>query len=69
MLRIGTIGIGRWGLNYARIFNGLIPGVTLTACVDRVDGRLQGVRAQYPHVEILSDHRELLKRRLVDAAT
>ena len=67
MLRIGIIGIGQWGLNYARIFNGLIPGVTLAACVDRVEKKLQGVRAQYPHVEILTDHRDLLKRRLVDA--
>jgi predicted dehydrogenase len=67
MLRIGIIGIGQWGLNYARIFNGLIPEVTLSACVDRVEERLRLVRAQYPHVQLLTDYKELFKRRLVDA--
>jgi len=67
MLRIGIIGIGHWGPNYARIFNGQIPGATLTACVDKVRSRLEGIRAQYPQVELLTDHREMIERRLVDA--
>jgi len=67
MLRIGIIGIGHWGPNYARIFNGQIPGATLTACVDKVHSRLEGIRSQYPQVELLTDHREMIERRLVDA--
>ncbi len=67
MIRIGIIGIGHWGPNYARILNGLVPDASLVACVDRIESRLQGIRAQYPHVEVFTDHRELLKRKLVDA--
>ena len=67
MLRIGIIGLGHWGPNYARILSGLIPGVTLTACVDRVEARLEAIRTQYPHAEMLSDHRQMLERHLVDA--
>jgi predicted dehydrogenase len=67
MLRIGIIGIGHWGPNYARIFNGQIPGATLTACVDKAQSRLEGIRSQYPQVELLTDHREMIQRRLVDA--
>ena len=67
MVRIGIVGIGHWGPNYARILSGQIPGATLTACVDRVEARLDAVRAQYPTVAMLTDHRQLLERRLVDA--
>jgi predicted dehydrogenase len=67
MLRIGIVGLGHWGPNYARILSGLIPGAKLTACVDRVEARLDTVRAQYPNVEMLTDHQVMLERRLVDA--
>lgn len=67
MIRVGIIGIGHWGPNYGRILNGLIPNVSLTACVDRVESRLEGIMAQYPHVEVFTDHREMLNRRIVDA--
>lgn len=67
MVRVGIIGIGHWGPNYARIFNGQIPGASLAACVDRVPQKLQSIRAQYPQVEFLTDHREMIDRHLVDA--
>jgi predicted dehydrogenase len=67
MLRVAIIGIGHWGPNYARILNGQIPDVSLTACVDSDKRRLDAIRAQYPHVEMLSDYRELLARQLADA--
>lgn len=67
MLRVGIIGIGHWGPNYARILNGQIAGATLTACVDKAPARLDAIRSQYPQVEMLTDHREMIKRKLVDA--
>ena len=67
MLRVGIVGIGHWGPNYARIFSGQIPGATLTACVDRAKPRLDAIRSLYPHVEMLADHREMIERKLVDA--
>jgi predicted dehydrogenase len=67
MVRVGIVGIGHWGPNYARILSGLIPGVALTACVDKIEARLNTIKAQYPHVELMTDHREMLDRRLVDA--
>ena len=67
MLRVGIVGIGHWGPNYARILSGQIPGATLTACVDRAKERLDGIRAQYPLVELLTDHRQMIDRKLVDA--
>jgi len=67
VLRIGIIGIGHWGPNYARILNGQVAGATLTACVDRVPARLNAIRAQYPQVAMLTDHREMIEQRLVDA--
>jgi predicted dehydrogenase len=67
MVRIGIIGLGHWGPNYARIFNGQIPGAVLTACVDRDRTKLDRIRAQYPQAEFLTDYRALLDRHVVDA--
>src|SRR5258708_1856493 len=67
MLRVGIVGMGHWGPNYARILSGLIPGASLTACVDKLEARLAAVRAQYPNVVMLTDHRAMLDQRLVDA--
>lgn len=67
MVRVGIIGIGHWGPNYARIFNGQVKGATLAACVDRVPGKIEAIKAQYPNVAFFTDHRELIDRRLVDA--
>src|SRR2546425_2977969 len=67
MLRVGIVGMGHWGPNYVRILSGLLPGVALTACVDRVASRLERIHAQHPNVEILLDHRQLIEQRLVDA--
>jgi predicted dehydrogenase len=67
MLRVGIVGMGHWGPNYARILSGLIPGASLTACVDKLEARLAAVRAQYPNVVMLTDHRAMLEQRLVDA--
>jgi predicted dehydrogenase len=67
VIRVGIIGIGLWGPNYVRVFNGLSPDAALVACVDRIEERLDAIRAQYPHVAVLTDHRELLRRRMVDA--
>src|SRR5579872_2237567 len=67
MVRVGVIGLGHWGPNYARIFNGQIKDAALTACVDRVPARLDAIRSQYPKTEFLADHREMINRRLVDA--
>ena len=66
MLRIGIIGIGHWGPNYARILNGQVAGATLTACVDKVPARLNSIRAQYPQVEMLTDHREMETLTITD---
>lgn len=67
MLRIGIVGIGHWGPNYARIFSGQIPGATLAACVDRAQPRLEAIRALYPNVDLLTDHRVMIEKKLVDA--
>jgi predicted dehydrogenase len=67
MLRVGIVGIGHWGPNYARILSGQLPGATLTACVDRAQPRLEAIRSQYPHVELLTDHRVMIEKKLVDA--
>ena len=67
MLRVGIIGIGHWGPNYARILNGQVAGAKLTACVDRVPARLNTIREQYPQVAMLTDHREMIEKKLVDA--
>lgn len=67
VLRIGIIGLGHWGPNYARIFSGLVPGATLTACVDRVPSKLAAVETLYPHVKVYDDHRRMLDERAVDA--
>lgn len=67
MLRIGIIGIGHWGPNYARILNGQVAGATLTACVDRVPARLDAIRQQYPQAAMFTDHRQMIEQKLVDA--
>jgi len=65
-LRVGVIGCGHWGPNHIRVFSQL-SGSVVTSAADPDPMRRAAVITQYPHIECVPDHRELLRRRDVEA--
>jgi predicted dehydrogenase len=64
-VRVGLVGFGYWGPNYARVFNDL-PGAELTAVCDRSTERLDLVRQRYRTIAICDRVDELFARDDVD---
>jgi predicted dehydrogenase len=65
-LRVGVIGCGHWGPNHIRVFSQL-SGAVVTSAADPDPMRRAAVTTQYPDIACVLDHRELLRRRDVDA--
>jgi len=65
MLGLGVIGAGYWGPKHVRNFVGL--GAAMDWLADTDPGRLEAVKANYPHLRTTTDYRELLAAREVDA--
>ena len=65
-VRVGLIGYGYWGPNYARVFSDL-PESSFAAVCDQSAERLQKALARLPHIRGFSDARELLRQDDVDA--
>ena len=66
VIRVGLVGYGRWGPNYARAFSEL-PQSTLVAICELVPERLQQALSRYPQVHDCTDVGEILRRTDVDA--
>lgn len=67
-LRVGLIGLGHWGPNYARLLHGQVPDARLAACADLRPDRLGAIGRLYPDVRTHPDHRSLLDAGGLDAA-
>lgn len=67
MLKVGIVGYGHWGPNYARILAGRLPGAQLAACVDSRASRLALARAEHPDANLYADHKSLIEDRAIDA--
>ncbi len=65
MLRLGLIGYGYWGPNYARILNEL-PDCELVGCAEISPAALERARQRLPGVELTADYREWLGRDDLD---
>ncbi|MCU1381611.1 MAG: hypothetical protein JWL71_308 [Acidobacteria bacterium] len=65
-LRIGLIGFGYWGPNYARVLSEL-PGTALTVICDPRADRLAVVAERYPAVATCQSLDDLFARNDVDA--
>jgi predicted dehydrogenase len=65
-IRIGLIGFGYWGPNYARVLSEL-PGATLTVICDQRPDRLSLVAQRYPSIATCERVDDLLTRDDVDA--
>ena len=66
-LRTGLVGLGYWGPNYARLLDGIIDNVTLSACVDLRDDRLKNIRDAHPKVRTYHSHQGMLAAGELDA--
>jgi len=66
MVNVGIIGIGYWGANLLRTFND-VEGAQVRAIAEKKPGRVEFVRKRYPHVECLSDYKDLAVREDIDA--
>lgn len=66
MTGIGIIGLGHWGPNYLRVFNGLENCKVVCAAEPNKD-RCDKLRKGYPGVDFVASHTELIRRDDVDA--
>jgi len=64
-VRVGLVGFGYWGPNYARVINDL-PTAELTAVCDRSPDRLDLVRRRYRAIATCTSVDDLLARDDVD---
>jgi predicted dehydrogenase len=67
VLRIGLIGLGYWGLNYARLLTGMVEGARLVACADLEEPRREAIRVLHPEVRTHRNISELLEAGGLDA--
>src|SRR2546423_13143996 len=67
LIRVGLIGCGHWGPNYARILAGTLVGARLSACAEPSTGRLAAFERQYPAARAYADYNRLLRDGDVDA--
>jgi len=66
MIRIGILGLGRWGPNHARVFAGL-PGCSVTAVADADAGRRRLFDGRQDGLHVYADGKALLKEQEIDA--
>ncbi|HKT05934.1 MAG TPA: Gfo/Idh/MocA family oxidoreductase [Rugosimonospora sp.] len=66
-LRVGLVGLGYWGPNYARLLDGHIDGARLVACADLRADRLKLLSRPHPRVTMFQDYRVMLKDAGLDA--
>jgi predicted dehydrogenase len=65
-VRIGVVGLGYWGPNLARNFDG-IPGSELAWCCDSSEDALGRIAERFPRVRLTGDIAELLSDPELDA--
>lgn len=63
MLKIGLIGWGYWGRNYAKYFDASVDAELVTVCDSRPE-MLKDAKRSYPHVKTSEDALSLLKEKL-----
>lgn len=65
-IRIGLLGYGYWGPNYARALSEM-PGVSVSFICDAQDAQLRRAASRYPQIPILSDVSDAMRRDDTDA--
>lgn len=63
MLKLGIIGWGYWGRNYAKYFDSSLPAELSMVCDLRKD-MLQDAKRRYPHLETTTNFNDLVKAGL-----
>ena len=66
MIRIGVIGYGYWGPNIVRNFHGQERAKVVAVC-DKSPKSQQRVQQAYPHIQVMSDSKDLLTATDIDA--
>ena len=66
MISLGVIGCGHWGPNHVRIFSQSTAS-KVVMCADPDEKRLASIRALYPAIEAVTDHKRILQNSGVDA--
>lgn len=66
MMNVVIVGCGYWGINYVRVFSELPTSKVVMAC-DRSEDRLRAVRDRFPLVSTVTDWREAIGSKWVDA--
>ncbi len=66
-LRVGLVGLGYWGPNYARLLDGHMDGVRLAACADLQTERLARLSRIHPGATMYEGHQPMLDAGGLDA--
>ncbi len=62
MFTVGVVGCGHWGPNHIRIFSHL-PNVKVLMCSDLNPDRLKSVKGLFPHIEVTTDYKDILRNK------
>lgn len=65
-LKIGLIGCGYWGPNYARVFH-FMPSVKVVSCSDLDNDKLARIKHQFPAITLTNNYQDMLSDSQVDA--
>lgn len=60
MINVGVIGCGQWGPNHIRIFSHF-PNSRAVMCADLSAQRLKTIKENFPHIQITTDYKDILK--------
>lgn len=66
-LRVGLVGLGYWGPNYARLLDGHIDGMRLAGCADLSTDRLANILRLHPRTRVYLGHQKMLEAGGIDA--
>ena len=65
MPNLALVGVGKWGINWARTLAKL-PRTQFRYCCDLSEGRLQTIKDQFPSVTTTTNFQELLNDKTLD---
>jgi predicted dehydrogenase len=65
-IRLGVLGVGRWGPNLLRCFH-THANVEVVAVVDKQPNRLKLIQERYPEIQVSSSENDILKNPEIDA--
>ncbi len=66
IINVGVIGLGHWGPNHVRVFNGC-EGAKVIACADLSEARREHIHKIYPDIHVTASATPIFANKTIDA--